>query len=516
MNDPHSVYIPCDPSEATRYVTQNGLIFERRIADIFECMDPRHSLGGNILLAHGAEPQKVLVAPEGKYVWQGKADRKPLPLGTSLYKRSSWVELGGHAQDTGNVYASPIQSVEKQDSVCKESAASDLVEDCAGVQASGSQGSGVSNDRLRQIQERCDNATPGTWAVADAGLGLVSLEVSPHKFNGMVVSVDAEPQRHGYISKSDVGGYARSRKEGIANTHFIAHARQDIPWLLAEIERLRSEAKPSEPNSQEVTPSQQEEIERLKFALSAIEQYGSDTLSGPSNNEDNTREWQREGVREMVRRARAALAGEPFTPAKDAPSQLKEEVPEPVPERVVYGGKFFRCDDLEDAGEVAYLPRDAFIEGQQVWVSNFKPEIPVETPIEVGPGEGFRWVERGEVIPEGAQHRRRGMWVESEAVGDKCPIQRTWRIPTVTDQREEGPLWKLPDTHMVVTLPTGQKLPEGSLCSWPHTCKGWGPASNMPVINGPIYAIPKAAIRAGFGTQVIPSTPTEPNQGEKV
>ncbi|MBA1366795.1 hypothetical protein [Burkholderia gladioli] len=45
----------------------------------------------------------------------------------------------------------------------------------------------------------------------------------------------------------------------------------------------------------------------LVEALQAIAQYGSDTLSGRIDGPDD-REWQREAVLEMTRRARAALA----------------------------------------------------------------------------------------------------------------------------------------------------------------------------------------------------------------
>ena len=49
----------------------------------------------------------------------------------------------------------------------------------------------------------------------------------------------------------------------------------------------------------------------LREALEAIRQYGSDTLSGPTEASDDTREWQRAGVIEMTERARAALAVKP-------------------------------------------------------------------------------------------------------------------------------------------------------------------------------------------------------------
>lgn len=47
-------------------------------------------------------------------------------------------------------------------------------------------------------------------------------------------------------------------------------------------------------------------LEKAVEALSAIDQYGSDTLSGRADGPDD-RSWQREGVLEMTRRARSAL-----------------------------------------------------------------------------------------------------------------------------------------------------------------------------------------------------------------
>lgn len=49
------------------------------------------------------------------------------------------------------------------------------------------------------------------------------------------------------------------------------------------------------------------EVERLREALSEIRQYGSDTLSGRADGGPDDRGWQRDGVREMTRRARIAL-----------------------------------------------------------------------------------------------------------------------------------------------------------------------------------------------------------------
>ena len=60
---------------------------------------------------------------------------------------------------------------------------------------------------------------------------------------------------------------------------------------------------------EEYAASLRSELASARKALESIEQYGSDTLSGRADGPDD-REWQREGVREMRDRARAAL-GQP-------------------------------------------------------------------------------------------------------------------------------------------------------------------------------------------------------------
>ncbi|GEM_PF-1200464 len=47
--------------------------------------------------------------------------------------------------------------------------------------------------------------------------------------------------------------------------------------------------------------------EQLAEALDSIRQYGSDTLSGRADGGPNDRDWQRDAVREMTRRASAAI-----------------------------------------------------------------------------------------------------------------------------------------------------------------------------------------------------------------
>lgn len=57
-------------------------------------------------------------------------------------------------------------------------------------------------------------------------------------------------------------------------------------------------------------PSPAADVERLRKALDSIRQYGADTLSGRADGGIDDRQWQREAVREMTRRARTALAAE--------------------------------------------------------------------------------------------------------------------------------------------------------------------------------------------------------------
>ncbi len=55
--------------------------------------------------------------------------------------------------------------------------------------------------------------------------------------------------------------------------------------------------------------SLEEENRRMREALDGIRQYGADTLSGRADGPDD-RQWQRDGVLEMTRRARATLSQE--------------------------------------------------------------------------------------------------------------------------------------------------------------------------------------------------------------
>ncbi|MDA8311047.1 MAG: hypothetical protein M0Z46_10635 [Actinomycetota bacterium] len=76
---------------------------------------------------------------------------------------------------------------------------------------------------LAAIRARCDAATPGPWAQGMAGYKLLP-EVDYHAAFGFIIVSD---------DLSDDG------QRGVADAAFIAHAREDVPALLAENERLR-------------------------------------------------------------------------------------------------------------------------------------------------------------------------------------------------------------------------------------------------------------------------------------
>jgi hypothetical protein len=87
--------------------------------------------------------------------------------------------------------------------------------------------------RLDAIRRRAAAATPGTWKIGSKfGCGVLGSSVVV--LSGKLPSIDLDPYRNGR-----------------ADAAFIAHARQDIPALLVEIDRLRAEleSRPGRPGT---------------------------------------------------------------------------------------------------------------------------------------------------------------------------------------------------------------------------------------------------------------------------
>lgn len=135
----------------------------------------------------------------------------------------------------------------------------------------------MTNEEIQALQALADKATKGPWTY------LV--------INGLDTVVDAKMQMiigDGDPSEPDRAvDYVNLDRD---EYRFIAAAREAVPALCADLLAARAE------------------VARLREALESIRQYGSDTLSGRADGPDD-RNWQRDGVREMTRRARTALEG---------------------------------------------------------------------------------------------------------------------------------------------------------------------------------------------------------------
>jgi len=78
-----------------------------------------------------------------------------------------------------------------------------------------------SEKRIAGIRERCGQATPGPWEVNEAEIG-----------RGRTICL---------IEKQIVGNDGKTIGATSENTDFIAHAREDVPYLLDEIEYLQAQ-----------------------------------------------------------------------------------------------------------------------------------------------------------------------------------------------------------------------------------------------------------------------------------
>ncbi|MDM5229675.1 hypothetical protein [Lysinibacillus pakistanensis] len=90
----------------------------------------------------------------------------------------------------------------------------------------------MNQEQLNAIKQRVEKATIGPWCVNEEIDGIydgcrtvVKAPNAPSKWATRIVSV-GQTRRH-------------IRKDAESNIEFIAHAREDVPALVAEVERLR-------------------------------------------------------------------------------------------------------------------------------------------------------------------------------------------------------------------------------------------------------------------------------------
>ena len=103
----------------------------------------------------------------------------------------------------------------------------------------------VIKDRLTEIEERLSRATPGPWEAKRTDRG---------KCDGIAPSTHNHPPERGCYAYDDPGWTNCPASGEIVTTdsgyygpnmddaEFIAHAREDIPWLLDLVGRTKGEA----------------------------------------------------------------------------------------------------------------------------------------------------------------------------------------------------------------------------------------------------------------------------------
>jgi hypothetical protein len=88
-------------------------------------------------------------------------------------------------------------------------------------------------DRITEIEARANAATPGPWDVAeiDHKSGDVSVTAGTGDEEDLIITINCE------FSETLTG------KDAVALGYFIAHTREDVPWLIQRVRELEAELK---------------------------------------------------------------------------------------------------------------------------------------------------------------------------------------------------------------------------------------------------------------------------------
>lgn len=98
----------------------------------------------------------------------------------------------------------------------------------------------MTEEQLLAIKERAEAATPGPW-VFERPYGMVLLNYTPKEPRICESSyLGSLANRLVCDMRSDWRYTYKDKDEPRANAVFIAHAREDVPALLAEVDRLRA------------------------------------------------------------------------------------------------------------------------------------------------------------------------------------------------------------------------------------------------------------------------------------
>ncbi len=143
-------------------------------------------------------------------------------------------------------------------------------------------------EEIERVLALSELATPGEWANTDSTSADIFAPTGD-----VAVTICQQTETLRFDDRSTIA--ESSREVSHYNAAFIAAAvnawREHGPTILALAERLETA---------------EERVRVLENALIGIHIYGSDTLSGPESGSDD-RKWQRDGVLEMTKRARAAI-----------------------------------------------------------------------------------------------------------------------------------------------------------------------------------------------------------------
>lgn len=94
----------------------------------------------------------------------------------------------------------------------------------------------MDSDRLAEIRQRADAATPGPWSRHDFGFAGQDEPSSIVVFQGIEFDWRAVMYDNEFVCQMPT--WDRQEDD---DALFIAHARQDVPDLLAEVDRLAAE-----------------------------------------------------------------------------------------------------------------------------------------------------------------------------------------------------------------------------------------------------------------------------------
>jgi len=158
---------------------------------------------------------------------------------------------------------------------------------------------------LEAIRQRCERATEGPWAIESCGekgdgsdvVGVVfgpDDEACEHPLLGDLPACDDEGEPIDYYRDEVVAEFYHGNRRPHADARFVAHARSDVPALLAEVTRLRAE---NERIIAVVT-----DYERKIYGLRALLRECADALEPLAFSVD--RAYDREQLHALVRRAR--------------------------------------------------------------------------------------------------------------------------------------------------------------------------------------------------------------------